>query len=129
MCPTTILFFSTYSISSVIQNEFDITSYVGTVVGLVIGSGLLFQLPVVVYFMTQIGLLTPKFMRMYRKHAVIVILIIGAIVTPSPDAISLTVVSVPLYMLYEGSIFVSAYVIRKKRKEEDAELRSEQGNA
>lgn len=128
MCPMSIWFFANYSISSVIQNEFDITSYVGTVVGLVIGSGILFQLPVVVYFLTQIGLLTPAFMRKYRKHAVIVILIIGAIVTPSPDAISLTVVSIPLYILYEGSIFVSAYVVRRKRKEEEAELIAEQKN-
>lgn len=126
MCPMSIWFFATYSISPVIQNEFDITSYVGTVVGLVIGSGLLFQLPVVVYFLTQIGILTPKFMRNYRKHAIVVILIIGAFVTPSPDAISLMVVSVPLYILYEGSIFVSAYVLRKKRKEEEAELQAEQ---
>jgi sec-independent protein translocase protein TatC len=126
MCPMSIWFFATFSISSVIQNEFDITSYVGTVVGLVIGSGLLFQLPVVVYFLTQIGILTPKFMRQYRKHAVIVILIIGAIVTPSPDAISLSVVSIPLYILYEGSIFVSAYVVRKKRKLEEAELLADQ---
>lgn len=126
MCPMSIWFFATYSISPVIQNEFDITSYVGTVVGLIIGSGLLFQLPVVVYFLTQVGILTPRFMRSYRKHAIIVILIIGAFVTPSPDAISLMVVSVPLYILYESSIFVSAYVIRKKRKEEEAELLAEQ---
>ena len=126
MCPMSIWFFATYSISPVIQNEFDITSYVGTVVGLVIGSGLLFQLPVVVYFLTQIGILTPKFMRSYRKHAIVVILIIGAFVTPSPDAISLMVVSVPLYILYEGSIFVSAYVLRKRKKEEEAEFQAEQ---
>ena len=126
MCPMSIWFFANYSISSVIQNEFDITSYVGTVVGLIIGSGLLFQLPVVVYFLTQIGILTPQFMRKYRKHAVIVILIIGAIVTPSPDAISLTVVSVPLYILYESSIFISAYVVRRKKREEAAELLAEQ---
>ena len=70
-----------------IVNEFDITSYVSTFIALVFGSGLLFQLPVVVFFMTKIGLLTPKFMRTYRRHAIVVILIIGAIVTP-PDPLS-----------------------------------------
>lgn len=126
MCPMSVWFFSTYSISDVIQNEFDITSYVGTIVAMIIGSGLLFQLPVVVYFLTQMGILTPQFMRKYRKHAIIGILIIGAIVTPSPDPLSQTVISLPLYMLYESSIFISAYVVRKKKKEEEAELRAEQ---
>ncbi len=64
-------------------------------------------------------------MRTYRKHAIIVILIIGAIVTPSPDLLSQSVISVPLYILYESSIFISAYVIRQKRKEEEAELRQQ----
>jgi sec-independent protein translocase protein TatC len=123
MCPMSVLFFSTYSISDVIVNEFDITSYVGTIVGMILGSGLIFQLPVVIYFLTQIGLITPQFMRTYRKHAIIVILIIGAIVTPSPDFLSQSVISLPLYILYESSIFISAYVIRKKKKEEEAELK------
>jgi len=122
MCPMTVYFFANFSISDVIQNEFDITSYVGTVVGMILGSGLIFQLPVVIYFLTQIGLITPQFMRTYRKHAIIVILIIGAFVTPSPDFLSQTVISLPLYLLYETSIFVSAYVVRQKRKEEEAEL-------
>ncbi len=65
-------------------------------------------------------------MRKYRKHAVVGILIIGAIVTPSPDPLSQTVISLPLYMLYESSIFISAYVVRKKKKEEEAALRAEQ---
>jgi sec-independent protein translocase protein TatC len=125
MCPLSVLFFSTYSISSVIQNEFDITSYVGTIVGMVLGSGVIFQLPVVVYFLTQIGLITPQFMRTYRKHAIIGILIIGAFITPSPDVLTQSVISVPLYLLYESSIFVSAYVMRKKKKEEEAELQAE----
>ena len=84
LCPMMTWFFSSYSISDVIVNEFDITSYVSTFIALVFGSGLLFQLPVVVYFMTKIGILGPKFMRTYRRHAYIIILIIGAIVTP-PD--------------------------------------------
>lgn len=126
LCPMTIWFLATYSISDVIVNEFDITSYVSTITGLVFGSGLLFQFPVVVYFLTQVGVLTPQFMRHYRKHAVIVILIIGAIVTPSPDPLSQTLISFPLYLLFEISIFISAMVVKRKKKEEEAELRADQ---
>jgi sec-independent protein translocase protein TatC len=117
LAPMSILFFSTYSISDVIVNEFDITSYVQTVVALVFGSGVLFQLPMVVYFLTKIGMLSPEFMRKYRKHAVVAILIIGAIITP-PDPLSQTLISLPLYLLYEISIFISAGVVRNKRKRE-----------
>ena len=117
-------FFASYSISDMIVNEFDITSYVSTFVALVFGSGLLFQLPVVVYFLTRIGLLTPQFMRTYRKHAIIVILIIGAIVTP-PDPLSQVLISLPLVILYEISIFISAYVVRQNRKREEEELKAE----
>ena len=121
-------FFASYSISDVIVNEFDITSYVSTFVALVFGSGLLFQLPVVVYFMTKVGLLTPKFMRTYRRHAIIVILIIGAIVTP-PDPLSQVLISLPLFLLYEISIFISAYVVRQKRKQEEQEAKADEMTA
>ena len=128
LCPMMTWFFSSYSISDVIVNEFDITSYVSTFIALVFGSGLLFQLPVVVYFMTKVGLLTPKFMRTYRRHAIIVILIIGAIVTP-PDPLSQILISVPLFLLYEISIFISAYVMRQKRKEEEQQARTDEMTA
>ncbi|MCU0419457.1 MAG: twin-arginine translocase subunit TatC [Cyclobacteriaceae bacterium] len=119
MCPLAIWFLSTYSISPVISNEFDITSVVSTMVALVFGSGLLFQLPVVVYFLTKIGMITPQFMRKNRKYALIGILVLGAIVTP-PDPLSQSLISLPLYLLYEVSIFISAGVIRRKEKEEAA---------
>lgn len=128
LCPMMTWFFSTYSISDVIVNEFDITSYVSTFIALVFGSGLLFQMPVVVYFMTRVGLLTPKFMRTYRRHAIIVILIIGAIVTP-PDPLSQVLISLPLFLLYEISIFISAYVMRQKRKDEEREAKSDEMTA
>jgi len=126
LSPMTIWFLSSYSISDMIKNEFDITSYVSTVVGMVIGSGLLFQFPVVVYFMTKVGILTPQFMRKFRKHAIVVILILGAVVTPSPDPFSMMLISTPLYFLFEISIIVSAIVVRKQRKAEEQELRADQ---
>ncbi|CAN5150636.1 twin-arginine translocase subunit TatC [soil metagenome] len=125
LTPMMTLFFSTYKLSDVIVNEFDITSYVSTFVALVFGSGLLFQLPVVVYFLSKVGILTPKFMRQYRRHAIVVILIIGAIVTP-PDPLSQVLISLPLFMLYEISIFISAYVVRQRRKEDEREARADQ---
>ncbi|MBI1768643.1 MAG: twin-arginine translocase subunit TatC [Bacteroidetes bacterium] len=126
LSPMTIWFLSTYSISDVIVNEFDITSYVSTVVGMVLGCGLLFQFPVAVYFLTKIGMLTPQFMRKFRKHAIVVILILGAIITPSPDPFSQLLISLPIYMLFEISIFISAMVVKQKQREEEAELKADQ---
>lgn len=117
MSPLAVYFLSTYQISDMIVNEFDITSYVSTIVTLVFGSGLLFQLPIVVYFLSKIGILTPSFMRKYRKHAIVIILIVAAIVTP-PDPFSQTMIGIPLFLLYEFSILISAYVVRQQEKEE-----------
>ncbi|HWA33575.1 MAG TPA: twin-arginine translocase subunit TatC [Cyclobacteriaceae bacterium] len=128
LCPMMTWFFASYSISTAIVNEFDITSYVSTFIALVFGSGLLFQMPVVVFFLTKIGLLTPSFMRTYRRHSIIVILIIGAIVTP-PDPLSQVLISMPLFLLYEISIFISAYVVRQKKKEDEADAQAEQMSA
>ncbi len=126
LSPMSIAFLANYSISDMISNEFDITSYVSTIVTLVLGSGLLFQLPVVIYFLTKVGMITPQFMRSYRKHAVVVIMIIGAVITPSPDPLSMSMVAIPLYVLYEISIFISALELRNKLKREAAELRADQ---
>lgn len=115
MSPLAVYFLSNYSLSDVIANEFDITSYVSTIITLVFGSGLLFQLPVVVYFLTKIGMITPAFMRKYRRHAIVIILIIAAIVTP-PDPFSQTLIGIPLYLLYEFSIFISAMVLKRQAK-------------
>ena len=77
-------------------------------------SGIVFELPIMVYLLSKIGLLTPTFMRNYRKYAVVVILIVAAVITPSPDITSQMVVAIPMYLLYEISIFVSAYVVKKQ---------------
>jgi sec-independent protein translocase protein TatC len=120
LCPMSMLFFATYSISDVIVNEFDITSYVQTIIALVFGSGVLFQLPVVIFFLTRIGLVTPKFLRTYRKHAIIIILILAAVITP-PDPLSQTIIAVPLYLLYEISILISGMELRRKQRLEALE--------
>jgi len=120
LCPMSMWFFATYSISDVIVNEFDITSYVQTIIALVFGSGVLFQLPVVIFFLTRIGLVTPKFLRTYRKHAIIIILVLAAIITP-PDPLSQTIIAVPLYLLYEISILISGMELRRKQRVEALE--------
>jgi sec-independent protein translocase protein TatC len=123
--PLMVYMMVNYQISDMITNEFDITSYVSTVVALVFGSGLLFQLPVVIYFLSKIGLVTPSFLRKYRKHAIVVLLVIAAILTP-PDPLSQTVIFIPLYMLFEISILISARVEKQKIKAEAAEREEEE---
>lgn len=125
IAPLMVYVMVNYKISDMITNQFDIMSYVSTVVVLVFGSGMLFQLPVVIYFLSKIGLVTPKFLRQYRKHSVVIILVIAAIITP-PDLLSQTLISIPLYMLFEISILISARVEKKKKKEEEEECLREQ---
>ena len=117
LCPITIWFLSTYSISPLIKNEFDITSYVSTTSSLVLGCGILFQFPVVIYFLSKVGIVTPQLMRKYRRHSIVGIIVLGAIITPSADPFSLTVISLPLYLLFEIGILTSAIVVRRKQKE------------
>jgi sec-independent protein translocase protein TatC len=128
LCPMSMWFFATYTISDVIVNEFDITSYVQTIIALVFGSGVLFQLPVVIFFLTRIGLVTPKFLRVYRKYAIIIILVLAAIITP-PDPLSQIIIAVPLYLLYEISILISGMELRRKLKAEALEAAAESKNS
>jgi sec-independent protein translocase protein TatC len=85
---------------------------------LTLACGLTFQLPIVAFVLSKVGFLNPKFMRDYRRHAYVVILIVAAVITPSPDVLSQVLVALPLWLLYEISIWVSAWVEREKRKEE-----------
>jgi sec-independent protein translocase protein TatC len=124
IAPLMVYFLGTYSISDMIVNEFDITSYVSTVVMMVFGSGLLFQLPVVIYFLTKMGILSPALLRQYRKHSFIGILIIAAIVTP-PDIISQTLITIPLYLLFEIGIIIASRVERNRLREEAKELQNQ----
>ena len=128
IAPWMVYFLANYSISDMIVNEFDITSYVSTVVMMVLGSGLLFQLPVVIYFLTKFGIVTPELLRKYRKHSIVIILVIAAIVTP-PDPLSQTLITIPLYLLFEISVLLSASVAKRKAKEEAEELLREQNSA
>jgi sec-independent protein translocase protein TatC len=112
--PLSVNFLGNYRVSQLVENNFTMDSYISTVTTLTIASGLLFELPILVYFLTKFGIITPQFMRKYRKHAIVVILIVAGVITPSPDVTSQMLVAFPLYFLYEASIFVSYYVVKKK---------------
>jgi sec-independent protein translocase protein TatC len=115
--PLSINFLGSYQVSADVKNMIAMDSFVSTVTTITFASGIVFELPIVIYFLTQIGLMTPQFMRTYRKHAMVIILIVAAIITPSPDVTSQLLVAFPLYLLYELSIFVSMYVVKKAEKE------------
>ncbi len=113
--PLALQFFANYSISSEIQNEFDITKYFSMVTFWSFGVGILFELPVVIYFLAKLGIATPVMLRRFRKYALIVTLILGAIFTP-PDPISQVLVAMPLLLLYELSIHIAAVVERRQAR-------------
>ncbi|MEQ9424474.1 MAG: twin-arginine translocase subunit TatC [Cyclobacteriaceae bacterium] len=112
MTPISVNFLASYSLDDSIANEFDIISYVSTVVTLVLASGILFQMPIVTYFFTKAGIITPQLMKTYRKHAIIVILILGAMLTP-PDPFSQILIALPLIGLYQISIAIAKMVTKK----------------
>jgi sec-independent protein translocase protein TatC len=107
--PFSLDWLGSYSISTDVVNQINILSYISSVTSIVIAGGVSFELPVVVYFLSKVGLLTPKFLRKYRKHSYVVLLIIAAVITP-PDVLSQIIVTIPLVILYEIGIFISARV-------------------
>jgi sec-independent protein translocase protein TatC len=115
LAPLSIHFLTSYQVSTEVVNQINVRSYIGTLTSICLATGLVFELPIIAFFLTKIGIITPSFMRKYRKHAIVVIFILAAIITP-PDVFSQTLVAVPLLILYEVSIFISAGVIRSKEK-------------
>jgi sec-independent protein translocase protein TatC len=113
--PWTVTFLSSFRMSgAVVQNFFDVRSYISMVTTLVLWSGVIFELPVVSYILTRIGIITPAFLKKYRRHAAVVILVVAALIAP-PDVASQIIVSIPLFILFEVSIFVSKYAERKRQ--------------
>ena len=113
IAPLSINFLGSYQVSSSVANQINLSSFVSTVTTVSFANGIIFELPILVYFLTKIGLLTPDFMRVYRKHSMVVILILSAIITP-PDITSQVLVSLPLIILYEFSIKISERVIKNQ---------------
>ncbi|PWJ55292.1 sec-independent protein translocase protein TatC [Dyadobacter jejuensis] len=118
--PLAINFLANFTLDPAIINEFSLSSYISLVATLTLACGIAFQLPVVVFVLSKVGVLTPSFMREYRRHSMIVILIVAAIITPSPDIYSQILVAIPLFLLFEISILVSAKVERERLREEQS---------
>ncbi len=121
LTPFMVYFYSTYTISPLIEFKPTISDYFENLVYLTVGIGLLFQLPVVVMLLTRVGILTPQTLKKIRKFAFIVIVILAAIITPSTDPFSLALVTIPLYALYEFSILLSLRINRKQAKKDEEE--------
>ena len=123
LAPFTFSFLFNYSIggTGAVKTIPTLDDYVENLVDIIIGSGLAFQLPLVSYVLTTIGLITPRFLRTYRKYAYVAILFIAAIITPSPDWMSQTIVALPLILLYELSIRVSVRVTKNQEKKDNEE--------
>ncbi len=117
VAPLSIQFFGAYQITSEIENIFTINSYMSTILSTVFYSGLFFLLPVVTFFLTKIGLFDSEFLKKYRRHAIVVILILSAVITP-PDVISQIIVSIPILILYEIGILVAKRVERQQAADE-----------
>ena len=111
--PFSVDFLGSYSVSNQVVNQINLSSYISLVSSLSLVTGLVFEMPVLVYFLTKIGILTPSFLKKYRRHAFVVILIIAAIISP-PDVLSMTLIAIPLWLLFEVSILVSKRIIKQK---------------
>jgi len=116
LAPLSFHFLSSYEISPEVTNQINVRSYIGTLTSICLATGLVFELPIIAFFLTKIGIVTPAFLRKYRKHAIVVIFILAAIITP-PDVFSQTLVAIPLLILYEISILISARVMKQKEKD------------
>lgn len=117
--PFAINFGLLFRISDSITQLFDLSDYTTLFLQVVLGMGLLFLFPVIVYFLTNIGILTPKFLRTYRRHAIVLIMVVAAIVTPA-DVLSMMAAAMPLLVLYEFSILMSARTYKKIQKRNSA---------
>lgn len=115
LTPISIQFLANYTLDESIINEFDVVSYVSTMLTLVLGCALLFQLPMVVYFLSRMGVVTANGMRAYRRHATVVIFVVAAVITPA-DVFSQIIVALPLLLLYELSIWIARFVQKREEK-------------
>ncbi|MDX1636824.1 MAG: twin-arginine translocase subunit TatC [Balneolaceae bacterium] len=116
LVPFAVQFFSQFQIADVIHNDFDINEYFSSLTMWILSCGVIFQLPVISYFLSKFGLLTPEFLRQYRRHAIVTCFIISAFLTP-PDPVSQVLIAVPLLLLYQFSVWVSKMGVKQRQKE------------
>lgn len=120
--PLSINFLGNYQVSAEVKNQFDLESYIALVRTSVLACGIVFELPILMYILTKIGLVTPEALRKYRKISIVLILILSAIITP-PDVVSQIIVAIPILILYEVSIHISKIVIKNQAKREKADAK------
>lgn len=116
IAPLSVSFFYNFQISDMIENKFDFKTHVNLITNTILGVSLMFELPVLIYFLTKMGLVTPTFLKKYRKMALVLVLTLSAIITP-PDIASQVIVTIPIMILYEISIFISKRVEKQAAKE------------
>ena len=114
--PMSISFFANYQVSPDVPNEITVSSYISTVSSIVLSAGVLFELPVFIFFLAKVGIVSSNFLRKYRKHAVVIVVTLAAIITP-PDVFSQLLISVPMLLLYEASIVIAKRMENKREKE------------
>ena len=117
--PLTVRFLGTYQVSEEVANMLTLQSYMDTLLMLSLVMGIVFELPVVCWVMAKMGLITDSFMSQYRRHAIVIILIVAAIITPTADAFTLFVVALPIWLLYELSIAIVRITIKNKIQEHE----------
>ncbi|MCB0474235.1 MAG: twin-arginine translocase subunit TatC [Flavobacteriaceae bacterium] len=117
--PLSVNFLGSYRVADEVKNNIDLASYIGVLRAAVLSSGLIFEMPIIIYFLTKLGLVTPEFLRSSRKYALVLVLILAAVITP-PDIISQVIVAIPMMILYESSILISRMIVKKERKQEQA---------
>ena len=114
VAPLSVQFFGAFQITPEIKTDVTIASYMSTILSTVFYTGLFFLFPIVTFLLVKIGLVTPEFLIKYRKHAIVVILILAAVITP-PDVISQVIVTIPIYLLFELSILVAKRVVKQEK--------------
>jgi sec-independent protein translocase protein TatC len=112
--PLSVHFLGTYQVSQEVTNQINLVSYISTVSSIALAAGLIFELPVLIFFLTKIGLVTPEFLKKYRKHSLVIVLALSAIITP-PDVFSQILVAFPLMFLYEVGIKLSQRIIKQEQ--------------
>lgn len=117
LVPLSINFLANFTISNIVENQIDINSYISLVKTTSLATGLIFELPIIIFFLTYLGLITDSFLKEYRRYAYVLILIVAAVVTP-PDIISQMIVSFPLVILYECSIIVAKIITKRNVQKE-----------
>ena len=116
MVPTALEFAQSFQVADQIRNDFTIEAYFSFILGFILAAGAIFEMPVLSWSLSRLGILTPVFMKKYRRHAIIVLLIVAAIVTPTPDPVNQVMMAGPLYILYEISIVVSRFATRQRKE-------------